>query len=139
MKTVTPKAQPKLIGTYNNVHDLRKKIEKWLKTTFKSTVIINKQTKFEIGFTTKSFKKLVSGKPGIIKLIALTALKQMVEQGKLTKVEVDKKERGEVLAFYYFESLVQVENEKYKFWFTVRQLNNGKFIYSGNLNTKKPL
>jgi len=135
----TPKAKPEIIGEYSNISDLRKKIENWLKSEFYNTIIINKQTKFEIGFNSKSFNKLVSGNPGFIKLISLTAIKDIIEQGTLTKVDVDKQERTEILAYYYFESFVQIDNETYKFWFTVRQLRNGKFIYSGNLDIKKPL
>ena len=132
-------AKPDLIGSFENIKDLRKKVGEWLKSTFYKTIIINKQTKFEIGFNTKSFKKLVSGNVGYIKLISLTALKQIIELGELTKVDIDKKERSDILAYYYFESIVEVDKEKYKFWFTVRQLNTGKFIYSGNLDTKKTL
>lgn len=57
--------------------------------------------------------------------------------GKLEDVDVDKKDRSGIIAFYYFDSEVIINDSKYKFWFTVRQLNNGKFIYSGNLDTKK--
>jgi len=134
-----PTATPDIIGDFNDIKDLRNKIYVWLYTTFSDKTIVNQDTKFEIGFNSKSFDKLVSGKPGTTKLLCLTALEEIIRQGILTKVEKDKKERKDILAYYYFESPVIFEDDIYKYWFTVRQLLNGKFLYSGNLDIKKPL
>ena len=134
-----PQANTDIIKDCQNIKEMRIAIESWLKFSFRDVTIVNRQTKFEIGFNSKSFKKLVSGSPGQLKLIALTAIHDMIKIGELTKVDVDKKQRSEIIAYYYFESPVKIEDEVYLFWFTVRQLQNGKFIYSGNLDNKKPL
>ncbi len=132
-------ASPALIGNYENLKDLRNKIVNWLKSNFYEKTVVNEHTKFEIGFNSKSFNKLVSGNAGTVKLLCLTAIEQIIKFGILESVEVDKRERAEIIAIYYFSSVVQIDGNTYKYWFTVRQLLNGKFIYSGNLNIKKPL
>jgi len=131
-----PKANQNLIGEYADLKDLRRKVDEWLKLNFIGKTIINEQTKFEIGFNSKSFEKLVSGKAGAIKLLCLTAIEDIVKQGILKDVLVDKKQRKDVIAFYNFQSNVLYDGITYRFWFTVKHLPNGKFLYSGNLNVK---
>ena len=73
-----PKARYNKFKIYENINELRKNIEKWLKDNFRNRKIKNKETKFIIEFNSKSFKKLVSGKPGKIKLYSLTAIKNII-------------------------------------------------------------
>lgn len=98
------KANYKIFKDYKDIKSLRKIVEKWLKATFTGKKIKNRQTKFIIEFNSKSFKKLVSGKVGKIKLYSLSALKDIIQNGILTKVDIDKKERTEIIAYYYFKS-----------------------------------
>ncbi len=136
-----PKANYTVFGNYKNLKELRKVTENWLKENFKDKKIVNKETRFIIEFNNKSFKKLVSGNIGKIKLYSLSAIEKIIKNGKLTKVDVDNKKRKDIIAFYYFVSEVIVDDFIYDFYFTVRQLKTGKFIYSGNIDftLKKPL
>jgi hypothetical protein len=133
-----PSAMPELIGSYSDLKDLREKVFNWLKATFKIKKVINKQTNFEIGFKSTTFDKLVS-KAGEKKLLCLTAIEAIIETGVLEKVDVDRKQRNDVIAFYYFTSSVKYENEVYPYWFTVRLLIDGRYLYSGNMDIKKTL
>jgi len=133
-----PKAKPELIEKYKDLKDLRDKIYNWLILNCADKKVKNLQTKFYIGFNSTSIRKLVSGNAGETKLLCLTAIVDIVKQGELMHVDVDKKKRREILAVYFFKSSVQINDLNYHYWFTVRQLTNGNFIYSGNLDIKKP-
>ena len=132
-----PKAKPNLIGSYKDIKELRKKITNWLKLNYSNTGILNDNTDFFIEFNSTSFRKLVSGRIGKTKLLALTAIKDIIKAGQLIYTETDRKNRDEIICIYKFNSKVEVNNKIYDFYFTVRQLKNGKYIYSGHLNIKK--
>jgi len=123
--------------SYSDLKDLRTLLTDWLKSVFTGVAIINQPTGFVIEFNSTSFRKLVSGHAGEVKLLALTALKEMIIYGDLIAFEPDRRNRKDIIGVYKFVCDVAVKNKTYKFYFTVRQLHGGKFIYSGHLDIKK--
>lgn len=133
-KSALPIANPELLGPFVDIKDLRSKTKKWLKNTFSTTCLFNAETGWNIQMNTTTIDKLTSGKVGITKMYALTALAEIVRIGICKEMSTDRKERKEIRAVYTFESHVLVLGKKYKYWFIVRVLHNGKFLYAGNLN-----
>ena len=133
-----PEAKPELIGEYTDLKDLRKKIQNFLTSNLVHKKIINTETKYEIGFNKRGIEKLLS-KSGMTKLICLTAIEDIIKNGILYDVLVDTKKREAVLGWYKFKTKVKIYGTVFEYKFSVRQLKGGKFIYSANLNIKKPL
>lgn len=133
-----PKVKPELIGEYADLKDLGRKIKKFLVSNFKNKKIVNKETKYEIGFNKRGIEKLLNN-CGLTKLLCLTAIEDIITNGTLYDVVTDNKKREAILVWYRFKTKVRVYKTVYEYRFTVRELENGKFIYSGTLDIKKPL
>jgi hypothetical protein len=135
---------PNKIPIFSNLSDLRKRVKQLLVSGLHKE-IKNIHTRFYIQFNGTSFKKLVSGNVSKEKLIALTHLWDIVENGVLYNVKNDKKNRSEIICIYYFFCFVRFPmnsenkniNHKQLFRFTVRQQKDGKLIYSGGIDKIK--
>jgi len=132
-----PEAKPELIGEYTDLKDLGRKIKIFLISNFKNKKIVNKETKYEIGFNKRGIEKLLYN-CGATKLLCITAIEDIIINGTLYDVVIDNKKREAILAWYRFKTKVRVYKAVYEYRFTVRELKNGKFIYSGTLDIKKP-
>lgn len=126
-----------LFGEYRDIKDLRYRVYNFLLKNFSSSGIVNHHTSFVIRFNSTSFRKLVSGNPGEIKLLSISVIKEIIETGKLVEILPDNKKRKEILAIYKFRSTVKDQNSQYEYYFTVRQTLSGKFIYSGHIDINK--
>jgi hypothetical protein len=132
-----PKINRKLFGEYLDIKDLRSRVYNFLIKNYSSSGVVNHHTSFLVGFNSTSFRKLVSGNPGELKLLSISAIKEIIETGRLIEIQPDNKKRREILAVYKFRSMILDRGFVYEYYFTVRQTLSGKFIYSGHIDINK--
>lgn len=97
----------------------------------KADQVINKETGFYIGFDSKGNRKLINN-AGPNRLRCLLIVDKLIRHAKLVSVDVEKKGRGSIVAWYYFGTEVLIDGKLYTYTIKVRHLKDkGKFIYEG--------
>ncbi len=134
---IIPTANSSLLPQWNTLPELIILVKEWLKTNIQGKQgIINIDQNIDIEINNTSIGKMFSAKIGETKLLAYTAIEEIIIHAKLSKVEEDKRNREHFKAILYFDSKVKVNGSLYYFGFNVRHTTEGKFLYNTVLPVK---
>lgn len=144
------------ISEIDNLSELRKDVEIYLSDNyqfygqkgiergvapFMIKSMSSEDNPFLVIVTKNTIDKLIS-EGGKVRLSALYYLKEIVENGSLIdKPQIPRKPEFEKF-IYFFRTKVEVDNLKYWFLFSVKEMKNlkdKKKVYSGHLDIKKTL
>lgn len=112
--------------------EFRNEIKLWLKVHYLNVTCLNKETGYMI-LINNTFIDKVTSKFGDVKAHALTSLRETVENAVFTDIKGDNRDRRDILKVLKFESLIDVDGERYNVWLYVRQTKIDYQLYSLNI------
>ncbi len=112
--------------------EFRNFIKIWLRTNHLNKRYLNEETGYTI-FINITFIDKVTSKFGDVKVHALTSLQEIIKNAIFVNSAEDTRKRLHILNVLKFESLIDVDGERYNVWLYVRQTKNDYQLYSLNI------
>lgn len=96
------------------------------------------QKNIDVYFSGIGIKKLVH-KAGETKCKSLFQIGEIIQTSVFSHTEPDKKNRADILKVWIFKNVIGWEGKRFEYRIYIDQRKDGHFVYSGNMDMKKPL
>ncbi len=134
-----PHVSKNAFGSFQNIKELQKKVQTWVKEHLAGNEITNKEQNIVIHLNWQGLKKSTKSQLTENKLLSMKVIPALLKSAHLLSIEPDKQERKDIKAFYHFESPLLINGEKYSAYLTVKETKENTFYYDHNLtHIKKP-